>query len=181
MPFAIGSSISMIRAGASRSWRVPLWPPSNLDQLLWTFAQGSFIPHRIVSSIPLGATVEPVVITPGEIPLDGFAVLICDGAASFDFLLRYQMVVHFVLLDEAEKRQDSRLLWQTVKGPGNPDDSCSLCAKGETAFLLTVASGSLRAWGSRRVAFPSGCDIIYKTEGKRLTRSCKPLEWAGLS
>ncbi len=106
----------------------------NLDQLLWTFAQGSFIPHRIVSSIPLGATVEPVVITPGEIPLDGFAVLICDGAASFDFLLRYQMVVHFVHLDEAEKRQDSRLLWQQLKDRGTQTIHVPYVPKGKPPF-----------------------------------------------
>ena len=154
MPSAIGSSISTIRASASRSWRVPLRPPSNLDQLLWTFAQGSFIPHRIGSlDSGWGPRLNRLIITPGEIPLDGFAVLVCDGAASFEFLLRYRMVVHFVLLDDAEKRQESRLLWQTVAGPGNPDDSCSLCAKGETSFLLTAAYGCLRAWGSRRVFF----------------------------
>gem|GEM_PF-6593011 len=25
------------------------------------------------------------------------------------------------------------------------------------------------------------CDIIYKAEGKRLTRLCKPIEWVGLN
>jgi DNA polymerase III subunit chi len=106
----------------------------NLDQLLWTFAQGSFIPHRIVSSIPVGATVEPVVITPGEIPLDGFAVLICEGAASFDFLLRYQMVVHFVQLDEPEKRQDSRLLWQRLRDQGTQTIHVPYVPKGKPSF-----------------------------------------------
>jgi DNA polymerase III subunit chi len=106
----------------------------NLDQLLWTFAQGSFIPHRIVSSIPVGVPVEPVLITPGEIPLDGFAVLVCDGVASYDFLLRYQVAVHFVHLDDAEKRQDSRLLWQQLRDHGMQTIHVPHVPKGKTPF-----------------------------------------------
>lgn len=90
----------------------------NLDQLLWTFAQGSFIPHRIASSSMERVTVEPVVITLGEIPVDGAAVLVCDGQANFEFLLRYESVVHFVLLDDADKRQSSRSLWQRLRDQG---------------------------------------------------------------
>ncbi len=90
----------------------------NLDQLLWTFAQGSFIPHRIIGTVPAGAMAEPVIITMGEIPLDGFAVLVCDGPAGLEFMLHYQWVVHFVLLDNAERRQESRSLWQQLRDQG---------------------------------------------------------------
>jgi len=62
----------------------------NLDQLLWTFAQGSFIPHRIG---PAGSTAnegaEPVIITLEESPIAGMTVLICDGAVGLESLLRY--------------------------------------------------------------------------------------------
>lgn len=88
----------------------------NLDQLLWTFAQGSFIPHRISSADPAtGEAVEPVIITIDELPLGGRAVLICDGPAGDEFMLHYQWVVHFVLLDDAERRQESRSLWQRLR------------------------------------------------------------------
>jgi DNA polymerase III subunit chi len=90
----------------------------NLDQLLWTFAQGSFIPHRIISSSPAEVAAEPVLITVGEIPLAGFAVLVCDGSAEFEFLRRYEWAVHFVLLDDAEKLQNSRSLWQRLRDQG---------------------------------------------------------------
>ena len=87
----------------------------NLDQLLWTFAQGSFIPHRIIGDSPAGAVVEPVIITMTEVALDGVPVLICDGPARLEFMLRHQWVVHFVLLDDAERRQESRSLWQRLR------------------------------------------------------------------
>ena len=33
-------------------------------------------------------------------------------------MLRYEYVVHFVLLDDPEKRQDSRSLWQRLRDQG---------------------------------------------------------------
>lgn len=90
----------------------------NLDQLLWTFAQGSFIPHRIWAAGSPGEPVEPVIITIGELPLRDAAALVCDGPAGFDFILGYQWVVHFVLLDDAERRQESRSLWQRLRERG---------------------------------------------------------------
>lgn len=88
----------------------------NLDQLLWTFAQGSFIPHRISSAnSTTGAVVEPVVITIDEQPFKGREVLICDGPAGYEFMLSFQWVVHFVLLDDEERRQESRALWQRLR------------------------------------------------------------------
>jgi DNA polymerase III subunit chi len=90
----------------------------NLDHLLWTFAQGSFIPHRIASSGVEVVAVEPVIITLAEIPVSDAAVLVCDGPTNFEFLLRYELVVHFVLLDDAEKRLYSRSLWQRLRDRG---------------------------------------------------------------
>lgn len=90
----------------------------NLDQLLWTFSQESFIPHRILSSSDSQCTVEPVVITIGETLLDGYPVLVCEGPVHLDFLQSYRQVVHFVLLDDAERRQESRLMWQHAKDHG---------------------------------------------------------------
>lgn len=87
----------------------------NLDHLLWTFAQGSFIPHRMGATSAEGVAVEPVIITLEAIPVDGAAVLVCDGLPHFEFLLRFEWVVHFVLLDDPEKRQYSRSLWQQLR------------------------------------------------------------------
>jgi DNA polymerase III subunit chi len=89
-----------------------------IDNLLWTFSQGSFVPHRVVS-LPLPQPiVEPVVITIGELPLQGFDILVVDERVNLETMKEYALAVHFVLKDDAEKRQESRQLWQAAKEEG---------------------------------------------------------------
>ena len=90
----------------------------HLDELLWTFSQGSFVPHRIISAPPPQAISEPVVITTANIELDQFDILLADEPADLDSMGRRRQAVHFVLLDDPEKRQESRLLWQSAKQRG---------------------------------------------------------------
>ncbi len=90
----------------------------HLDQLLWTFSQASFVPHRIHTKDASEEDLEPVVITVGEVRLDGFEILICDGQVGLEFMLLYPIALHFVLQDDDEKRQESRLLWQKARGEG---------------------------------------------------------------
>ncbi|GKT08027.1 DNA polymerase III subunit chi [Desulforhabdus sp. TSK] len=90
----------------------------HLDQMLWTFAQESFIPHRVLTSKGSVDIMEPVVITVGEIVVQGFQILVCDGPPRLDFAAKYPEVVHFVLRDDPEKKQESRLLWQAAKDRG---------------------------------------------------------------
>ncbi len=104
-----------------------------LDHLLWTFAQASFIPHRIgPSNQERGAVVEPVIITIGVIPVEGVTVLVCDGAVGLEFMERYEDVIHFVLLDDAEKRQESRSMWQVVRDKGIEVNHISYASKGRS-------------------------------------------------
>jgi DNA polymerase III subunit chi len=88
----------------------------HLDQLLWTFSQESFIPHRVVktTSTPL----EAVVVAVGELSLEGFDALVCDAAVSLDFMARFSSVVHFVIKEDSDQRQESRLLWQKAREEG---------------------------------------------------------------
>jgi DNA polymerase III subunit chi len=90
----------------------------HLDQLLWTFSQGSFIPHRTVAAKTAGPFKEPVIITIGEIWLENFDVLICDGASDLEFMKNYPLLVHFILLDDPERKQTSRLMWQKARDLG---------------------------------------------------------------
>jgi DNA polymerase-3 subunit chi len=87
----------------------------HLDQLLWTFADRSFVPHRILGEDIGGEIIEPVVITVGNPVLPDFQVVIPDGAADLDFLGQYPIAVHFVLIEDHDRRQESRLLWRTAK------------------------------------------------------------------
>ena len=90
----------------------------NLDQMLWTFSQASFVPHTVLAASSPQPVAEPVVITIGETKLDGYPVLLCEGSAHLDFLRHFSQVVHFVLLDDVDRRQDSRLMWQAAKDQG---------------------------------------------------------------
>jgi DNA polymerase-3 subunit chi len=90
----------------------------HLDQLLWTFAQGSFIPHRIVTRATADPIREPVAITAGILALPQFDVLIPDSTVELDFMLNYPSALHFILVDDAAQRQESRVLWQAAKDRG---------------------------------------------------------------
>jgi DNA polymerase III subunit chi len=103
----------------------------HLDHLLWTFAQASFIPHRISSSPDSTAGIERVIITIGEAPLNGATVLVSDGPVSLEFMQRYDHVVHFILLDDPEKRQNSRSLWQTAREKGMHANHIAYVPKGK--------------------------------------------------
>jgi DNA polymerase-3 subunit chi len=87
------------------------------DQLLWTFSQASFVPHRVASR-DSSSFVEPVVITVGDLYLRGFDILLCEGAKHLDFMKLYRQAVHFVITNDEEKKQESRLLWQKAKDEG---------------------------------------------------------------
>ncbi|MDA8306372.1 MAG: DNA polymerase III subunit chi [Deltaproteobacteria bacterium] len=88
-----------------------------IDQLLWTFSQQSFIPHAIFNP---GATrpEEPVVITPGQFRTDGFDAVVCDSQADLEFMSLFETAVHFILDDDLERKQQSRVLWQRARDSG---------------------------------------------------------------
>lgn len=90
----------------------------NLDQLLWTFSQESFIPHRVLTVEPRDKVLEPVIITVGELHLEGTDHLVCDSPSGLDFVARYVRSVHFILNDDADRKQESRLFWQACADRG---------------------------------------------------------------
>ncbi len=91
-----------------------------IDQLLWTFSQSSFIPHTIFNP-GVTTSAEPVLITPGDFQAAGFEAVICDCQADVEFMSRFETAVHFILRDDPERRQQSRILWQKARESGlNP-------------------------------------------------------------
>jgi DNA polymerase III subunit chi len=103
----------------------------HLDHLLWTFAQSSFIPHRISSSTGSSPGIERVIITTEEVAVKGATVLISDGPVGLDFMRLYEYVVHFVFLDDPEKRHGSRSLWQTAREEGMQVNHVAYAPKGK--------------------------------------------------
>jgi len=90
----------------------------HLDQLLWSFSQESFVPHRVVAAKTESTPIDPVVITAGEAALSDFDAVVSDGPVSLEFMKRFKEAVHFILLDDQERRQESRMLWQAARDQG---------------------------------------------------------------
>jgi len=68
-----------------------------LDELLWTFSQGSFVPHRIVTDGASGQIAEPVLIGCGNDPVDEHWDLMINLAAELpEFFSRYDRVAEVV-------------------------------------------------------------------------------------
>jgi DNA polymerase-3 subunit chi len=66
-----------------------------IDELLWTFGDGTFVPHDVVSHD--GAVVEaPVAITAGPLPEGGADVLINLGAGVPPFFEKFTRVAEFL-------------------------------------------------------------------------------------
>lgn len=99
-----------------------------IDEMLWTFSEESFVAHRLLGrgdvaadadgAIPVADLPERVVITEGELLLDGVDVLVCDGRTGLEFMKRYPVVLHFVVRDDEERRDESRALWQRAREEG---------------------------------------------------------------
>jgi DNA polymerase III subunit chi len=79
-----------------------------LDDLLWTFSQGSFIPHRIVRGEIDKPTLEPVLIGVNQPPGFGrWDVLVNLAADVPEFFSRYERVAE-VVDAHAVRREQSR-------------------------------------------------------------------------
>lgn len=90
----------------------------HLDQMLWSFSQSSFIPHRIVARTPAEGVIEPVIIVPNALTVPGYEVAVADSPVTLHYLQPFTTAVHFVLTDDPDQRQDSRLLWQNARDHG---------------------------------------------------------------
>jgi DNA polymerase-3 subunit chi len=77
---------------------------SRLDELLWTFSQGSFLPHRLLANEAATDEGEPVAIGTGHEPPDGRWDLLINLAAEVpQFFGRFKRVAELVDSDEDNK------------------------------------------------------------------------------
>ena len=75
-----------------------------LDELLWTFSQGSFLPHRPLDDPSRTDEGEPVLIGCGQEPLSGKWDLLINLAPTVpEFFSRFQRVAELVGGDEQNK------------------------------------------------------------------------------
>jgi DNA polymerase-3 subunit chi len=72
-----------------------------LDELLWTFSQGSFLPHRLLSDNAQSDEGEPVWIGSGQEPRDGRWDLLINLAPDVpEFFSRFSRVAELVGADD---------------------------------------------------------------------------------
>ena len=77
-----------------------------LDELLWTFAQGSFIPHLVVRSELAAPPLEPVLIGVNRPPGPGrWDVLVNLAPEVPEFFSRYERVAEVVDANAARREQ----------------------------------------------------------------------------
>ena len=89
-----------------------------LDELLWTLSQGSFIPHRIVREPLTAPPREPVLIGMSEPPATGrWDVLVNLAPQVPDFFSRYERVAEVVDAN-VERRERSRERYRFYRDRG---------------------------------------------------------------
>jgi DNA polymerase III subunit chi len=89
-----------------------------LDELLWTLSQGSFIPHRIVREALTEPAREPVLIGMTEPPATGrWDVLVNLAPQVPDFFSRYERVAEVVDANP-ERRERSRERYRFYRDRG---------------------------------------------------------------
>jgi len=89
-----------------------------LDELLWTFSQNSFIPHRVVRDEASQAPREPVLIGVNRPPAPGrWDVMINLAADVPDFFSRYERVAEVVDAN-ATRREQSRERYRFYRDRG---------------------------------------------------------------
>jgi DNA polymerase-3 subunit chi len=89
-----------------------------LDELLWTFSQGSFIPHRVVRETLDAPPREPVLIGLNQAPAQGrWDVLINLAADVPEFFSRYERVAEVVDGNTA-RRERSRERYRFYRDRG---------------------------------------------------------------
>jgi DNA polymerase-3 subunit chi len=91
---------------------------ATLDDLLWTFSQGSFIPHRLVANDVTPEPFEPVLIGSGSAPSGPrWNVMINLAAEVPEFFSRYERVAEPVD-GNAARRQQSRERYRYYRDRG---------------------------------------------------------------
>jgi DNA polymerase-3 subunit chi len=89
-----------------------------LDELLWTFSQGSFIPHRVIREQLAAAAAEPVLIGANQQPGPGrWDVLVNLAPEVPEFFSRYERVAEVVDAN-AQRREQSRERYRFYRDRG---------------------------------------------------------------
>ena len=90
---------------------------AELDDLMWTFGDRSFVPHAVWPAEPAVAEQTPVLISGGEVPASHRDVLVNLGAEAPAGFEGFARVCEIVAADEAAKRA-ARARWRSYRDAG---------------------------------------------------------------
>jgi DNA polymerase III subunit chi len=90
---------------------------AELDELMWTFADRSFVPHSVWPAEPAVAEHTPVLIASGALPDSHRDVLINLGADGPSDPSRFGRICEVVGADEDTKRR-ARIRWRGYRDAG---------------------------------------------------------------
>ena len=90
---------------------------AEVDDLMWTFSDRSFVPHAVWPAEPAVAEQNPVLISSGEVPASHRDVLVNLDAAAPAGFEAFARVCEIVATDEAAKRA-GRARWRRYREAG---------------------------------------------------------------
>lgn len=116
---------TLVEKTLERGWRAVIQAGSNervdaLDTLLWTFREGSFVPHGTAKSGH--AALQPVFLTAGDDnPNKADVRFVVDGAtlaALVDVLTTYARIVFMFDGNDSHELTIARTTWKEIKAAG---------------------------------------------------------------
>lgn len=90
----------------------------NLDHLLWVFRQASFIPHQIGTPNNTADSLSFVFLTTELVKIPEISILVMAHKCELDFLKVFEQSVHFVCMDDNERKLQSRNYWTQAQKMG---------------------------------------------------------------
>lgn len=98
---------------------------AELDELMWTFNDRSFVPHGVWPAEAEFAAATPVLIASGALPASHRDVLINLGAETPPDVAAFARICEIVADDEDAKRQ-ARVRWRAYRDAGLAPESHDL-------------------------------------------------------
>lgn len=112
---------ALLERSLQRGWRCIVQAGSeervrSLDDVLWTYADDSFLPHGMEADDPAA---QPILLTTGDCnPNDARVRFLVDGAALPSAPQAYERIVLLFDGNDADALQRAREDWKTVRGTG---------------------------------------------------------------
>ncbi|MBT8407217.1 MAG: DNA polymerase III subunit chi [Deltaproteobacteria bacterium] len=90
---------------------------ARLDDLLWTYKPGSFVPHGLWKGMDSESD-QPVIITTRKERVPGITSLLTMDYCPVKMVQQFSKIIHVVVVDNQERLEASRRYWTLLKDAG---------------------------------------------------------------